>query len=187
MKNTIVLNLFGGPCAGKSTAAAGLFYVLKIMGYSVELTNEYAKELTWEDRHPALTDQLYILAKQNRKIQRLQGKVDIAISDSPLILGLNYTTPNYHENFEPLVFNVWNTYNNLNVYLQSDQALPYQTEGRNQSPEEAKNIDKKVLAFLESRQVEFTRVNVVPRVINPFENHVHDIIQLINKKKGQYV
>ena len=29
---TVVINLIGGPCSGKSTVAAGVFYELKKMG-----------------------------------------------------------------------------------------------------------------------------------------------------------
>jgi ATP:corrinoid adenosyltransferase len=65
-----VINIFAGPCAGKSTTAAGLFYLMKVSGYNVELVTEYAKDMTWEGRHNILGDQLYILAKQNRRLER---------------------------------------------------------------------------------------------------------------------
>ena len=39
-KNVTVINFYGGPGSGKSTAAAGLFYKMKLGGYSVELTDE---------------------------------------------------------------------------------------------------------------------------------------------------
>ena len=40
----IVINLYGGPCCGKSTVSAGLFYELKCLGVECELTGEYAKD-----------------------------------------------------------------------------------------------------------------------------------------------
>ena len=43
---------------------------------------------TWEDRQVALSNQLYIFAKQSHAQVRLLNKVDYAISDSPLILNL---------------------------------------------------------------------------------------------------
>lgn len=45
-----VINLFGGPGIGKSTLAAGLFEHMKIAGFNVELVNEYAKDMVWEQR-----------------------------------------------------------------------------------------------------------------------------------------
>jgi len=44
-----VINLFGGPGCGKSTAAAGLFHLMKSNHMSVELVNEFAKEIVWEN------------------------------------------------------------------------------------------------------------------------------------------
>ena len=40
-KDVTVINFCGGPGSGKSTAAAGLFYNMKIAGYNVELTDEF--------------------------------------------------------------------------------------------------------------------------------------------------
>ena len=44
MKKTIVINLIGGPCSGKSTVAAELFARLKKMGIKTELVSEYIKD-----------------------------------------------------------------------------------------------------------------------------------------------
>ena len=63
----IVINFFGGAGSGKSAQAAGLFWLMKSKNYSVELINEFPKQLVWEKHYEALSDQLYILANQNRK------------------------------------------------------------------------------------------------------------------------
>ena len=44
MKETLVINLIGGPCSGKSTIAAELFARLKKMGIKTELVSEYIKD-----------------------------------------------------------------------------------------------------------------------------------------------
>ena len=44
-KNTLVVNLFGGPGTGKSTTMAHVFAELKWRGYDCEMSNEYAKEV----------------------------------------------------------------------------------------------------------------------------------------------
>ena len=85
-----VVNLFAGPCAGKSTTAMGLSYKMKLAGKNVEYVTEYAKSLTWEKRDRVLENQLYILAKQDKKLRDLDGQVDWAVSDSPLIIGIDY-------------------------------------------------------------------------------------------------
>ena len=90
-----VLNIWGGPGIGKSTTAAGLFYEMKKLGLNVELVQEYAKDAVWEKRHNILDDQIYIFAKQQRRIARLaEHNIDWVITDSPIPLGLVYLRPN---------------------------------------------------------------------------------------------
>ena len=83
-----IINLIGEPSAGKSTIAAELFAKMKKAGYNVELVTEYAKDMVWENRNEMFSHQDYIFAKQNRRLARLNGKVDYVITDAPLILSL---------------------------------------------------------------------------------------------------
>lgn len=161
---TLVVNLFGGPNTGKSTTASGLFYQLKIAGYNCELVTEYAKDMTYEKRANILTDQVYILAKQNRKLERLRGNVDIVITDSPLPLGILYAPDGYYSNYEPLVMEMFNSYNNINFYLTSTKGLQYQESGRNQSKEEAKKLDTVIHNFLITKNIDLNYVDLDPDV-----------------------
>ena len=45
-----IINLYGGPGVGKSTTAAGLFYKMKIAGYSCELAYEWIKLKVYENK-----------------------------------------------------------------------------------------------------------------------------------------
>lgn len=90
---TLVVNLFAGPGAGKSTLASGLFYNLKSNGVSTELVTEYIKGRVWEGA--PIDDQLYIMAKQAHAIKRLIGKVSVVITDSPVLLSLVYAKDEY--------------------------------------------------------------------------------------------
>ena len=47
-KNSLVVNLAGGPGAGKSTTMAGLFSHLKIAGYNCEMAPEWIKGKVYE-------------------------------------------------------------------------------------------------------------------------------------------
>jgi ABC-type oligopeptide transport system ATPase subunit len=183
-----VVNIFGGPGTGKSTTAAGLFYLMKISGYNVELVTEYAKDMTWEDRHNILGDQLYILAKQNRRLERLRDKVDWVITDSPVIMGVNYAPEDYYDNFVPMAFDLWNSYDNINFYLVNNGNMPFQKIGRNQTKEEAKLVDKKIFNFLKRHNVSLTEVVTKPHIIDPFSNHVSTLFDHVkNLQPPQFI
>lgn len=171
----IVLNFFAGPGCGKSTSAAGLFFLMKQKNYKVELVTEYAKAMTYEKRHNILSDQLYILAKQNRSLIRVQNDVDFVITDSPLLLGLVYTRQDYYENFRPLVFEIFNSYQNENFLLRRVKA--YQEYGRSQTLEQAREKDQQVLDILE-------RNKVVYQEIDGDSNAPQTILDYIENKYG---
>lgn len=152
-----VLNLFGGPGSGKSTTAADLFALMKWKQVNVELVNEFAKEVTWEKRYTILEDQIYVTAQQNRKLWRLQNQVDWAITDSPLILAECYSKEDYFpETFIPFIHDVFCHYDNVNVFLKRDK--PYSPIGRNQSEEQAIELDNKIKKMLKAHNYPFIEV-----------------------------
>jgi tRNA uridine 5-carbamoylmethylation protein Kti12 len=134
-----VINLFAEPSAGKSTTAAGLFFLMKKQRMNVELISEYAKQCVWESRKKTLDDQLYVTAKQNHKQQVLLGQVDYVITDSPLILGIVYSRYSArYPSFHKLVAEVFNSYDNFNVFIK--RTKPYNPIGRIQSETEAQTV-----------------------------------------------
>ena len=147
-----VINLFGGPGTGKSITRAELFARMKRKSYIVEEVTEYAKDVTWEKNFSQFEDQLFMLAQQNRRLSRLQGQVDWAISDSPILLGIHYMTPNYlPNNFVNLMFEVWDTYDNYNFFLR--RTKPYEKVGRTQTEEQARKIDEEILHTLKENNI----------------------------------
>jgi len=151
-----VINLFAGPGAGKSTTAAGLFHRMKLERTSVELVTEYAKDMTWEKRHNILVDQLYMFAKQHRRVHRVAGEVDYVVTDSPLLQCLVYVDADEPASFVQLVLDYWGRYENLNFFL--ERVKPYVAAGRSQSEDQARRIDDAIRGMLEGRGVPFERV-----------------------------
>jgi hypothetical protein len=151
-----VINLLAGPCAGKSTLAAFLFGQMKRQRYNVELVNEYAKDLVWEGRMKILKDQMYVLAKQNNKLERLKGNVDFAISDSPLLLCNIYAGEDYFPFFKHLCWNVWESYDNIVIFV--DRPPHYDEVGRYQDHEGAKAVDEQILTTLKDSHIPYIRV-----------------------------
>jgi len=143
-----VINLWGGPGVGKSTTAAGLFYEMKKRHLNVELVTEYAKDAVWENRSNLLDDQIYIFAKQQRRISRLvEHGIDWVITDSPISLGLVYLRPEVlSHHFNEVVMEVFNRFENHNYLLQRKWA--YNPVGRMQTETQAREFDDKVRTLL---------------------------------------
>lgn len=163
-KNTIIVNLIGGQGAGKSTTMAGVFAYLKDNGIDCEMSPEFAKELVWEGRHETMTDQLYLFAKQNHRLARLNGKVEVIVTDKPLIMDIVYNryycknnTNTYDEAFETLVKEVWNNYNNVTFVL--NRVKKFNPNGRNETEEQAKEFDKFFKDSLVENEVSFEEVD----------------------------
>jgi tRNA uridine 5-carbamoylmethylation protein Kti12 len=155
------IQFFGGPGAGKSTAAAGLFYKMKTEGYKVEYITEYAKELVFAEEHIRLKDQLHILGEQHHRLKRLEGKVDYVIHDSPFLLGLMYLKEDEHlpkDTFKQLVTEMYKSYENINIFLERNLEVPYQEYGREQKLEGSIEIDDKIKHLLQDYNIPFISV-----------------------------
>ena len=152
-----IINLYGGPGTGKSTTAAGLFNIMKLEGYECELVTEYAKSLVWSGRLDMFNEPGYVFAKQAHMIKRLQGKVDFAITDSPLLLPAVYSADKgYLPSFEPYVLETFETFDNVNIMLR--RVKKYNPNGRNETEDEAKQKDSEIEGFLEFHEIDYEEV-----------------------------
>lgn len=125
--------------------AAGLFYRLKTSGASCELVREYAKDVVWEGRGHLFDQQIYIFAKQLKRLTDLEGKVDLVITDSPLLLSAVYGK-SLPSSFHQLVLHEVQRMDNMNVILK--RVKPYVPLGRNQTEREAEDLDMEVAGAL---------------------------------------
>lgn len=157
------INLFGGPGTGKSTTAAGLFAEMKAAGFKVELTQEYAKDLVYSECHNVLKDQFFVTANQNHRVQRLHGKVEYAIHDSPIILGAIFSeyTGALRSAYEWFIIALFKSYTSVNIFLVRDViAHPYQGYGRNQDLDEAIILDEAIKSLLKKHSIPFIEVPI---------------------------
>lgn len=148
MNKPLIVNLFGGPGTGKSTGAACVFSKLKMAGVNAELVTEFAKDKLWEEAHAPFENQLYMLAKQYFRITRCENKVDVIVTDSPILLSLIYNTDKERlgEDFEKLVKHIFNYYNSYNIFLH--RVKPYNPIGRFQTEDESKGLDEDIKNML---------------------------------------
>lgn len=147
---TKIVNLFAGPGAGKSTTKAGLFFEMKLAGYRVEVVEEFAKELTYEEAWSTMENEMFMLAEQDRRQRRLLGRVDYVLTDAPLLKSLYYVRGVYdHPAYAAHIARLFDTYENVNVWI--DRVKPYQQYGRSQTEAEADAIGVKMLAEISTR------------------------------------
>lgn len=152
----IVINLFAGPGSGKSTTCAGIFAKLKLAGINCEMALEYAKDKVWENSHEVLDDQIYVFGKQLHRIFRLKDKVEVVITDSPLLLSILYDkTENPY--LRDLVLDQFGKFDNRNYFIHRD--TDYNPKGRLQTESEAKEIDKVLINLLNRFEVDYKMVD----------------------------
>lgn len=172
----VVINLFGGPGIGKSTVAAGVFSLLKMHGVSCELVTEYAKDLVWGEDFDTLSDQMHVTNTQFDRIDKLDGKVDFVITDSPIIQGSMYTEDEGIKNYIKTLHDTFDNHNYLIVRNHN-----YDPVGRNETLEEASALDKKVDDLLRGKY--YTHIHSNHQGVNTI---VHDIVNTILGRRVKY-
>ena len=186
MKRTVVINLFAGSGAGKSTTAAALYAKMKQQGKNVELVREYIKDWAWTGRKPDSYDQIYIMGKQINAESHLYHKVDYIVTDSPFLLSPFYER--HHQKTEITLpscfeFKKWAEQNDivfLNYFLVRHKK--FDPRGRYETEEQAKAIDMELQIWLYRNNVTFSMIDV------PDAKRVDAILKHSSKlpKQGRY-
>lgn len=178
MKDTLIVNFIGAPGSGKSTLMSAVFAELKSMDVDCELVTEFAKDLVWDERTEDMKDEIYIFAKQNHRIFRVAGKVDVIVTDRPLILTVLYNNRYGGKNIalNNLVLQEFNKYNNLNFLL--DRTKKYNPVGRVQTEAESDDIAISIKAILNANDLKYIEMPGDMKYVNEI---VNIIMSKINK------
>lgn len=152
-RNTVIINLWGGPGSGKSTLAASVFAELKRRGYNAELVTEFVKDWAWEGRKIDKFDQITIVAEQIRREARLFGKVDFIVTDSPAQIAAFYEM---HLHKKSLTYTLSRAFEREKLLLgveSFDLILPkprhYKRQGRYQTKAEALKIHNDLISYVD--------------------------------------
>lgn len=150
----LIINLFGAPGAGKSTGAAYIFSKLKMLGVNAELVTEFAKDKVWENNTEVLSNQTYVFGKQHFRISRCANKVDVIVTDSPLLLSALYNKSDLlGEEFNDLVAKIFKSYNSVNYFIERDK--PYNPKGRLQTEKESDYFAEKIKDMLAKYDIQY--------------------------------
>lgn len=175
-KETLYINLYGSPGTGKTTTMAGVFHALKNKGVNCEMVSEFAKDLVWEERHKTFQNEIYIFAKQHQRLFRLKGKVDIVITDRPLLLTCVYNDMYGQNQFTMLNNLVREQYTNFrNVDILLNRTKSYNPVGRNQTEEESDVIARYIKDMLSTTIPYYeldADVNVVDKILDIIEDEL---------------
>ena len=166
-----VVNLFAPPGAGKSTGAAYIFAKLKMAGVNAELITEFAKDKVWEENKEAIKNQAYLFGKQYYRMSRCKNKVDVLVTDSPLLLSILYNNDGtLGEEFNKLVSNVFKSFNNLNYWLK--RIKPYNPKGRLQTEEESLALVPKLKQILADENIRCKEFRGIEEDYDKIVDHV---------------
>lgn len=176
----IIVNLYGVPGAGKSTGAAYIFSLLKMSGVNTELITEYAKDKAWENNTTAINNQAYIFGQQYYKTTRCEDKVDVIVTDSPILLSVLYNHSEVlGENFNDTVARVAKSYNTLDYVIERDK--PYNPAGRFHSEEESDAMSVPLKNLLNKYGVKY---KTIKGSIRGYETVIEDVLTNLLDDKG---
>ena len=161
-KHTIVINAFAGPGAGKTTSCLEVAEKLKKQGFVTEYVQEYAKELVYDNNLIMLDGhyehQFDILKEQVKRINRLYGKVDFILTDSPVLLNNTYLNEdkgtNDYVTYCENVKKIYTLYDNFNYFVERDKSA-FEEEGRIHNLEQSIVIDDELKNTLHNNQIDF--------------------------------
>lgn len=156
-KGTLVINLIGGPCSGKSTVAAELFARMKKMGIHCELVTEYIKDRIYDNHNSVINDQIFLFAQELHQLKNKLEKVDIIVHDGSLLLNINYDKDNNYQLYD-LIVSEYKKFNNLDFFLLRNN-IKFENYGRIHNIEESLNIDNNIKNIYHKYNINFIELD----------------------------
>ena len=175
----VVVNLLGEPGCGKSTAATYIFSMLKMLGINCEYVSEFVKDKVYEENETVPKYQEYVFGKQSFRLDRVKDKVDVIITDSPLILSALYNTDEVlGEDFNKVVVRKFNSFNNYNILLTRHHE--YVEDGRFQNEKQAIDLRANLINMLNEYNIDYL---VKDSNVDEYNKLIYDIIVTLKTLK----
>lgn len=175
-KQTTIINIFGGPGVGKSTAAALVYAHMRMKGISCEYVSEFAKELSRSGDIESIENQFFVSAIQYHRQFKLLGKVDFIVTDSPVLSGLVYDQQCLN-GFSEIMRDIHSKSVSINILLKRDHSREFEPEGRHHDIKESKIIDDKIEQMLDDYEIYYAEVNASEMIHLPdYIMHVLEVV-----------
>lgn len=155
-KETLIVNLIGGPCSGKSTVAAELFARLKKMGIKCELVPEYIKEEIYKENHTIISNQIALFGMEVYGLDNKIGKIDVIIHDGSLLNNIVYDKDNNKE-FHNFIVSQYHKYNNLDFFIDRG-TITFENYGRIHNLEQSLSLDKLIEETYNNSNASFIKI-----------------------------
>jgi len=184
--NTKIVNLISGPGSGKSAFTGLILGYLKMNGYSAEIVYEYAKQLVWLKKFDELNNQYHISSTQYNLFKSINGSVEYVITDGSLLHGLIYNRTNENNvcdvlKTEKAILNWYKEFNNVNIFLERNENIEYEQNGRIQNLVEAKYLDNLLKSYLNEFEIPFYTIKTEDFDVRKNNFDINKILYLINK------
>lgn len=148
----VTTNIFflGGPGVGKSTLTHGLVYELSKTGLCTQFIEESAKSLVYKGHKEQLDNQVLVSGLYWDSIMSVQGKCDLMVSDSHILVGMVYSSNTYAPviNLVPLYASIANTSMCVVVEPPHDLKESYEQRGREQDFQESLRMGEKIKDYV---------------------------------------
>jgi nicotinamide riboside kinase len=169
-----VVNFFGAPGAGKTTMTMDLTSRLRRSQIDAEASLEFVKEYIHSNSEHLLAYQNYIFAQQERQLRILDNsnEVEFAITDSPLLLSSFYAPEKYPVFFKELVFEIFNSYENINYFIHRNH--PYVHQGRVHDEKRSNEASVKMRAFLINHSIPFIEMQSTDSLDSIFKSLLNE-------------
>lgn len=177
-KNTLCVNLYGGPGTGKSVQQALIFARLKMWGVDAIMSMEIAKRHVYSGSKDIATQE-GLFGDQLKELNLFNNNVEVIVTEAPLLFNIIYDkayAKTSNIDFHRTVSNRYKEFNNMDFLF--TRTHEYQQEGRYQDESGAREIDEIIQQVLKENAV-------VPHVIEPHEESAITIARLIMKKLGK--
>lgn len=134
--SALVCNIFGSPGSGKTTAAFGIVSALKRQGVLAEYAGEAIKHRMYRNTDKlAIDNQIILLAEQFETIAILAERMEVVVTDSPILLQLAYHNGDNSSGLQHETRRLFEKFDNLNFFL--ERKHNYDQRDRYQNEEEA--------------------------------------------------